>query len=76
MDNCSCCSCLCYCDCLLTIPITERTAFGHQEEEPTEIALVETNPPASPNNEITASLMTTDTTTIKIQDEATETTQV
>ena len=38
MDTCSCCSCSCCCDCLL--PMTERTAFGHQEEEPTEIALV------------------------------------
>ena len=74
MDTCSCCSCSCCCDCLLTIPMTERTAFGHQEEEPTEIALVETNPPASPKYETTAPLKTTDTTTIKIQDEATETT--
>ena len=74
MDNCSCCSCSCCCDCLL--PMTERTAFGHQEEEPTEIALVETNPPASPKYETTALLETTDTTTIEIQDEATDTTQV
>ena len=56
--------------------MTERTAFGHQEKEPTEIALVETNTPASPNNKTTAPLKTTDTTTIKIQEEATETTQV
>ena len=74
MDTCSCCSCSCCCDCLF--PMTERTAFGHQEEEPTEIALVETNPPASPNNETTAPLMTTDTTTIEIQEDAIETTQV
>ena len=54
MDTCSCCSCSCCCDCLLTIPMTERTAFGHQEEEPTDIALVETNPPASPKYETTS----------------------
>ena len=40
MDTCSCFSCSCCCDCLL--PMTERTAFGRQEEEPTEIALVVT----------------------------------
>ena len=73
MDTCSCCSCSCCCDFLL--PMTERTAFGHQEE-PTEIALVETNPPASPNNQTTANPTTSDATDIKIQDEATETTQV
>ena len=74
MDNCSCCSCSCCCDCLL--PMTERTAFGHQEEEPTEIALVVTNSPASPNNQTTANPTTSDATAIKIQEEATETTQV
>merc|ERR1740129_1301162 len=52
MDTCNCCSCSCCCDYLL--PMTERTAFGHQEEDPTEIALVEINPPASPNNQTTA----------------------
>ena len=56
--------------------MTERTAFGHQEEEPTEIALVETNPPASPKNQTTANPTTSDATDIKIQEEATETTQV
>ena len=30
MDTCSFCSCSCCCDCLL--PMTERTALGHQEE--------------------------------------------
>jgi hypothetical protein len=75
MDKCSCCSCSCCCDCLF--PMTERTAFGHQEEEPTEIALVETNPLlASPNNQTTANPTTSDATDIKIQVEATETTQV
>ena len=51
MDTCSCCSCSCCFDCLL--PMTERTAntFGLQEETPTEIPLVETNPLANPNNE-------------------------
>ena len=76
MDTCSCCSCSCCCDCILTIPMTERTAFGHQEEEPTEIALVETNSPASPNNQTTANPTTSDATDIKIQEEATATTQV
>ena len=57
MDTCSCCSCSCCCDCLL--PMTERTAntFGLPEEAPTEIPLVETNPPASPNNETTTPLL-------------------
>ena len=54
MDTCSCCSCSCCCNYLL--PMTERTAFVYQEEEPTEIALVETNPPGSPNNETTSPL--------------------
>ena len=57
MDTCSCCSCSCCCDCLL--PMTERTAntFGLPEEAPTEIPLVETNPPVSPNSETTAPLL-------------------
>ena len=57
MDTCSCCSCSCCCDCLL--PMTERTAntFGLQEETPTEIPLVEANPPASPKNETTSPLL-------------------
>ena len=56
--------------------MTERTAFGHQEEEPTEIALVETNPPASSNNQTTANPTMSDATAIKIQEDQTETTQV
>ena len=76
MDTCSCCSCLCCCDCLL--PMTERTSntFGLQEEAPTEIALVETNPPASQNNDTTSQQTKSVVATIEIQEEATETTQV
>ena len=74
MDTCSCCTCSCCCDCLL--PMTERTAntFGLPEQAPTEIPLVETNPLASPNNEIIAPLLIpSNSTTIEMQKEASET---
>ena len=50
--------------------------FGLQEESTTEIVLVKTNPPESPIKETTLLQTKSDATTVEIQEEATETTQV